>query len=232
MEGGEMHILGVRTDLIIFDVDGVILDILTGLKKNLEITAAHFKISLAPIAKSLTDIAAGIMRIKGNSRDSTRALWPHLSEDQITEFVEHFYEVERQYPYPLIPGSKETLWFFRHCRVALALATNNPKQVLDWRLKSAGIDASWFVAITTKDDAYFKPHPKTFDSIFEAANVSRHNAIYVGDLQVDWDMARAAGVAFVAVLSGGVPRHAFIAEGVPDTHILPALVNLLDYIED
>ncbi|MDP3770390.1 MAG: HAD hydrolase-like protein [bacterium] len=227
-----MHILGTRTDLIILDVDGVILDILAGLKKNLEITAEHFKLNPAPIAQSLTDIASGKTRIKGNARDSTRMLWPHVSERQISEFVEHFYEVEREHPYPLIPGSKETLWFFHHRGIPLALATNNPKDVLDWRLEDAGIDASWFAAITTKDDKYFKPHPKTFDPIFERIAVPRHNAIYIGDLQIDWDTARRTGVTFVAVLSGGVPRHAFVAEGVPDTHILPVLSHILDHIED
>ena len=227
-----MHILGMRTDLIILDVDGVILDILAGLRKNLEVTAAHFKLDLVPIAESLTHIASGTMRIKGNSRDSTRMLWPHLSENQITEFIEYFYEVEREYPYPLIPGSKETIWFFHHCGVPLALATNNPKHVLDWRLKDAGIDASWFAAITTKDGEYFKPHPKTFDPIFERVAVPRHHAIYIGDLQIDWDTARSTGVVFVAVLSGGVPAHAFVAEGVPGTHILPVLSDILNHIED
>lgn len=39
------------------------------------------------------------------------------------------------------------------------------------------------------------------------------------------DAARAAELRFIAVLSGEVPREAFIREGVPEDHILERLAD-------
>lgn len=225
-----MHILGLPVELIILDVDGVILDILGGLRKNLEQAASYFKLALEPIAAILEQSTQGRIRIKGNAHDSTRMMWPHLNEDQTAKFVERFYAMERDCPYAPIEGSLEAISFFLN-HVPVALATNNPADVLQWRLAAAGIDRSLFAAIVTKNNVYFKPHPQTFDPIFEAVMVSRERALYVGDLQIDWDTARVAGVMFAAVLTGGVPREAFISEGVPATHVCERLSDILKYTE-
>ena len=226
-----MRIFGSLVELVILDVDGVILDILGGLHKNLEETAVHFGLSLDVIAQNIADIALGKLRIRGNARDSTHTLWPHLSEAEVTEFVDFFEEVERRSPYGLIPGSLEIISFLRDAGMPMALATNNHMKSLLWRLEAAGIDPSWFAAIVTKDNRYFKPHPQTFDPIFAAVPVPRDRALYVGDLQIDWDTACEAGVSFIAVLSGGVPRRAFLHEGVQADHIMNRLNNLLECME-
>lgn len=232
-----MHILGLPIDLVILDVDGVILDILGGLERNLERTASHFKLILEPIAVNLKEISLGKLRIRGNAWDSTRQLWPHLTDNEITEFVHHFHEIERTCPYAVIEGSLNVISTLRAHGIPVALATNNPMRNLLWRLEAAGIDPSWFVAIATKDDTYFKPHPKTFDTIFTRAQaegargVARERTLYVGDLQIDWDTARGAGVQFCAVLTGGVPREAFLDEGVHPAHIFNRLSDVLEYVE-
>lgn len=226
-----MRILGFAVDLVILDVDGVILDILGGLRRNLEEAASRFRLSPGPIAINIREVSQGKVRIRGNARDSARDLWPHLTEIEINEFVHYFYEVERRCPYTVIDGSLDVISVLRASGISMALATNNPMKSLLWRLEAAGIDPSWFAAITTKDNEYFKPHPKTFDAIFERAHVARKHALYVGDLQIDWDMARGAGVMFAAVLTGGVPQEAFMREGVPATHIFERLSCILRYIE-
>lgn len=226
-----MHIFGLPVDLVILDVDGVILDILKVLRKNLEETASALGLPLGPVAMSLEQIAQGKMRIKGNAHDSTRMMWPDLDDKGVDGFVDLFHQIERTRTYDPIEGSLETISFLREQGVAVALATNNPTDVLEWRLATAGIDPAWFAAVVTRDNVYFKPHPQTFDPIFEAVRISRNRALYVGDLQIDWDMARGAGVRFFAVLSGGVPREAFVDEGVPDTHIFSRLSDILTHVE-
>ena len=226
-----MRIFGSPVELVVLDVDGVVLDILGGLCRNLTETAIHFGLPHDLIAQSIHDVALGKIRIKGNARDSTYMLWPHLNEGQITGFVDFFYEVERRSPYGLISGSLEAISFLRDAGMPMALATNNHMKSLLWRLKAAEINPAWFAAMVTKDNTYFKPHPDAFDPIFAAVPIPRAHALYVGDLQIDWDMARGARVSFAAVLSGGVPREAFLREGVLCDHIIERLSDLLGCIE-
>lgn len=226
-----MRIFGSPLELVILDVDGVILDILGGLCRNLEKAAVHFGLPIHPIAQSIDDIASGKIRIKGNARDSAYMFWPSLDEDEISSFINYFHEVERTSPYALIEGSFEVISFLRSHGIPLALATNNPMKNLLWRLETANIDPAWFTAIVTKDNPYFKPHPNAFDPIFDRVSVPRDYAWYVGDLQIDWEMACSAGVRFIAVLTGGVPRSAFLNEGVTAAHILPRLHDVLNIID-
>ena len=226
-----MRILGFPIELVILDVDGVIVDILSGLRRNLEQAAHYLQLPCEPIAKNIEEVTQAKVRIQGNAYDSARNLWPHLTEEEVIRFIHHFYGIERECPYPLIDGSLDVIMLLRRHGIPVALATNNPIKSLLWRLEAVGIDLSWFAAIATKDHAYFKPHPKTFDHIFEQVRIKRERALYVGDLQIDWDMARGASVLFCAVLSGGVPRDAFITEGVSPRHIFNRLVDVIEYIE-
>lgn len=224
-----MHILGFPIELVILDVDGVILDILGKLRVNLEKAASHFKLPLEPIAKNLKEIGEGKVRIKGNAYDSARMLWPDLTEAKIIEFVSYFYEIERRCPYKLIDGALDVIILLRSHNITLALATNNPMKSLLWRLEAVGIDPSWFSVIVTKD--HRNSRSKTLDPIFEHIDIAHERALYIGDLQIDWDIARKASVLFFAVLSGGVPREAFLAEGVPVTHIFDRLADIIKHIE-
>ena len=225
-----MRIFSLPVELVILDVDGVILDILGGLRRNLEEAALHFGLPIHPIAQSISDIAAEKIRIKGNAHDSACMSWPSLDEEEISSFINYFHEVERASPYALIEGSYEVISFLRSCGIPLALATNNPMKNLLWRLETANIDPAWFAAIVTKDNPYFKPHPKTFDPIFDIVPCVRNHAWYIGDLQIDWEMACNAGVRFIAVLTGGVPRSAFLNEGMAAANILPSLTDILECV--
>jgi phosphoglycolate phosphatase-like HAD superfamily hydrolase len=64
-----------------------------------------------------------------------------------------------------------------------------------------------------------------------ALPVPRHHAVYVGDWYPDVDTARGGGVRFMAVLSGGIPRHTFLREGIPEDHILDRLHDLLRLVQ-
>jgi phosphoglycolate phosphatase-like HAD superfamily hydrolase len=73
--------------------------------------------------------------------------------------------------------------------------------------------------------------PKALDPLFRAIPVRREHAVYVGDWYPDVDTARAGEVRVIAVLSGGIPRHAFRREGIPEDHILARLQDLLRLVD-
>jgi phosphoglycolate phosphatase-like HAD superfamily hydrolase len=130
-----------------------------------------------------------------------------------------------------VEGSLETIQWFRHQQIPVALCTTNDRQTLAYRLRSAGIDPGWFAAASTWESGHPKPDPKALDPIFRAIPVQREHAVYVGDWYPDVATARGAGVRFIAVLSGGIPRHAFLREGIPEDHIITSLRDLLSLID-
>jgi phosphoglycolate phosphatase-like HAD superfamily hydrolase len=96
---------------------------------------------------------------------------------------------------------------------------------------SGELHPEWFAAASTWEGGHPKPDPKALDPIFAALPVPREHAVYVGDWYPDIDTARGGGVRCIAVLSGGIPRHAFRREGIPEDHILARLQDLLSLVE-
>jgi hypothetical protein len=89
----------------------------------------------------------------------------------------------------------------------------------------------WYAAASTWESGHPKPDPKVLDSIFTAIPAPKEHAVYVGDWYPDVETARGGGVRFIAVLSDGIPRHAFRREGIPEDHILARLHDLLRLVQ-
>jgi phosphoglycolate phosphatase-like HAD superfamily hydrolase len=98
-------------------------------------------------------------------------------------------------------------------------------------LQAADVDLAWFAAASTWESGHPKPNPKALDPIFAALPIPQKHAVYVGDWYPDVDTARGGGVRCLAVLSCGIPRHAFLREGIPEDHILTCLRDLPSLIQ-
>jgi phosphoglycolate phosphatase len=73
-------------------------------------------------------------------------------------------------------------------------------------LDRAGLCPAIDVVVGAEDVARHKPDPEGIHKALRALEVTAGRAFYVGDHQVDAEAAAAAGVRFVAVLSGVTGR--------------------------
>ncbi len=220
-----MKLFGKPIECVILDVDGTILDLWACFRQNLVTAAERLSLPIKPIDEYLVSVRLGTVRGEASLSDGVRKFWPWLSLEQAHQYSAYFREAERRAPYPPVAGAVEAIhWLRKH--VPVALCTTNELPTNDHRLRAAGINPAWFAAASTGEYAHRKPDPRAFDPIFKRLGVSRETAIYVGDWYPDMVVARDAGVRFLAVLSGGIPRHTFIHEGVPDDHIIERLADL------
>jgi len=226
-----MQLFGHPLELVILDVDGVILDLMAGFERHLEAAAGQLHLPTEPIRAYLAAVHYGVRQSYANLSEAIHAWWPALSPCGSRQFKEYFRTIERTHPYPPVEGSLEAIHWFRRHHIPIALCTTNDLQTLDYRLHSAGIDPGWFAAASTWESGHPKPDPKALDPIFTAIPVRRDHAVYVGDWYPDVDTARGGGVRFIAVLSGGIPRPAFLQEGIPEDHILARLQDLLGLVQ-
>lgn len=226
-----MKLFGKPLKLVILDVDGIIIDLVAGFQKNLEAAASQSDLSAEPIHQYINEVREGKRKGKAKFSDNIQAFWPNLSTEEIKKFITSFRQEERRNPYPPIKGSADTIKWLRKNNTSVALCTTNSQEILDHRLKAAGFDQSLFDAMATGDHLFIKPDSRALDPIFEKVSIPREHAVYVGDWYPDLETARGADVRFVAALSGGIPRHAFLQEGVPEDHIVERLADLPKLIE-
>ena len=227
-----MQPFGQPLKLVILDVDGVIIDLMAGFESNLKAAARQCGLPLRPIDEYLEEVRAGVKHHHSSWVMAVQMWWPWLGHAEAERFGEYFRAEERRNPYPPVAGSIEAIHRLRARRVSVALCTTNEKAVLVDRLQAAGINPNWFYAASTWESGYPKPDPRSLDSIFKVIPVPREQAVYVGDWYPDLEAARGAGVRFIAVLSGGIPRKIFIREGVPEDHILERLGEFPKLIQE
>jgi len=79
----------------------------------------------------------------------------------------------------------------------LAIATNRSNTISDV-LQRHGLEGLFDIVVSSIDVQNPKPHPECIIKILRFFQITREQAIYVGDSLVDSQTARAAGVSFVA----------------------------------
>jgi phosphoglycolate phosphatase-like HAD superfamily hydrolase len=66
------------------------------------------------------------------------------------------------------------------------------------------------LVITALDVKNPKPHPESIEKILETFRVGKHEAVFVGDSQIDKQTADSAGVKFIAYKNREIANDAFI----------------------
>jgi HAD superfamily hydrolase (TIGR01509 family) len=105
------------------------------------------------------------------------------------------------------PGASELLERTRELGLVAVLATSSPKDQLVEMLESTGL-LDTYDAWTTADDVdTSKPDPGVFLQAMKTAGLDPGRTVALGDSVWDVQAAQAAGIACIAVESGGFSRH-------------------------
>ena len=102
-----------------------------------------------------------------------------------------------------LPGARALVELCAHRGLLVVLATSANQRDLEAMRGALGADA-WVTATTSSDDAEeSKPSPDILSVALDRAGLQPDRAVAVGDAVWDAEAARAIGVPFVGVESGG-----------------------------
>jgi phosphoglycolate phosphatase len=150
-------------------------------------------------------------------------LWPGLD---LGAFIRRYDELACDHPYPAVPGAAAALATLRGAGHSLWIVTKRSQRRLHDRLAQAGLSAALFEGIFPAEaQPALKPDPRCFVPVWEALGGQPEAALYVGDREEDRRAAEAAGVRFVAVLTGPEVKLGFPGDH-PATAILPTVADL------
>ncbi|ROQ40708.1 HAD superfamily hydrolase (TIGR01509 family)/HAD superfamily hydrolase (TIGR01549 family) [Frondihabitans sp. PhB188] len=113
----------------------------------------------------------------------------------------------------LLPGARDLLRALsdRGCRVVLA--TSAPQQELEILLELLDADEFVYAVTSSEDVETAKPAPDIVSVALERSGADTDRAIMVGDAVWDCKAAAAAGLAAIAVRSGGTGRAELVEAG-------------------
>ena len=192
--------------LLVFDWDGTLMDsaaciagCMTASFRDLGLEAPAAAAIRSTIGQGLDEALDGLYP---GSSQAERRRW-------IAAYRKHWFATYRD-RVSLFAGVPETLETLADRGLLLAVATGKSRMGLDRDLEATGLGGR-FLATRTADDAPSKPHPQMLLDLLDESGIGAGETLMIGDTTFDLDMARSAGVAALAVLTGSHPRSLLIA---------------------
>jgi phosphoglycolate phosphatase len=211
-------------ELLIFDLDGTLIDSRQDLADAVNATRVHMNLpplDAGLIASYVGDGAPVLVR---------RALGPEASEDQVRQALEYFlnyyseHKLDFTRPYP---GVTEALERFACAEMKMAVLTNKPVRISRAILEGLDLARYFFAIYGGNSFAYKKPHPIGVETLCREAGVPARRTMLVGDSGVDVRTARNAGVRICGVTYGFQPET--LIEEPPDL-LVSSLAELADFL--
>lgn len=178
----------MKYDLVVFDMDGTILNTLEDLADSLNVTLEHFGYPQHTIEEVCSFVGNGIRLLiergvpKGLSTEEI---------DQVFDYFMEYYQVhcaDKTKPYE---GIEETICRLRSAGIRTAVVSNKADCAVK-ELAEKYFSGLFDVAVGERKGISKKPAPDGVDDVLKQLGIPREKAVYVGDSEVDVATARNA----------------------------------------
>jgi len=200
----------MSSDLLIFDLDGTLIDSKRDLTDSVNATRAWM--SLPPLSDEIVSSYVG----SGAPVLIRRAL-PDASDHDALLALRYFLDYYREHMLDattLYPGVREALDRLHDADVPMAVLTNKPVRFSMRLLEGLGLEMHFFRVYGGNSFEEKKPHPMGIDLLVAESGADRERTVMVGDSAVDVRTARNAQVRACGVSWGFQPET--FAEAPPD----------------
>ncbi len=212
-----------RRDLLIFDLDGTLIDSKRDLADSVNATRAWKQ--LPPLPDDIVSAYVG----NGASMLIRRAL-PHLTDEEHAEAHKFFLQYYRDHMLDattLYPGVREALDRLHSESVAMAILTNKPVKFSVHLIAGLNLGNHFFRIYGGNSFEEKKPHPVGIETLIEESGADRELTMMVGDSAVDVNTARNARVQACGVSWGFQPE---TFEHAPPDFVIDDLNALADML--
>lgn len=191
-----MH--NMKYELVIFDLDGTILDTLEDLTDSINHALKQFGYPTRALEEVRSFVGDGLLML------TRRALAPETDEDVVQKVLAEqkaYYKehcADKTKPYEGIP---ELLGELKATGYKLAVVSNKADYAVQI-LCEQYFPGIFHMAVGEKENVRKKPAPDSVNAVLEELQVERDHAVYVGDSEVDIKTAENAGLDAILVSWG------------------------------
>jgi phosphoglycolate phosphatase len=211
-------------ELLIFDLDGTLVDSRLDLANAVNATRVHM--GMTPLANERVYTYVG----NGAPVLIRRALGEAAGEAQVQEALEYFLEFYREHDLDntvLYPGVRESLDRLRAAGKRMAVLTNKPVAMSKAIVEGLGTGSYFFRVYGGNSFEFKKPDPIGIASLLAETGFGRDAALMIGDSSVDVRTARNAGIRCCGVTYGFQPET--LADPAPDL-LVDRMEQMADWV--
>ncbi len=220
---------------IIWDLDGTLLDTLQDLMASVNYALEKHSLPLRSYQEIRSFVGNGVKRLVELSVPDGLA---NPSFDQVFSDFKSHYALHCQDQTGLYEGIAETLNALKLRGVRMALVSNKLQSgvtaLVESPVKTIGREETirlsdyMEVAIGERPDIARKPAADMVDKAFEEMGIDKHDAVYIGDSEVDIATARNSGLPCISVLWGFRDKDFLQAQGAEIFVEKP--IDIVEYI--
>ncbi len=194
---------------VIFDLDGTLVDAFEGIHDSLMHTMRVYGFPLHDFPTTKRMVGHGLEELLA------KAMNPEIVPEAILTYRAYYKDIAVSSATPL-PGATALLRALHERGVKIALASNKPSYFCKQIVEGKGW-GTYFNAVLGPDlVGATKPSPIMLLAALDALGVRKEDALYVGDMTVDLEAARAAELRVVLVATGSMTRAELVAAGAND----------------
>lgn len=167
--------------------------------------------------------------------------WPQLLYEVLGRRADEFINAIKDikgFKFSQIEGASQTLSYLKSKGFFIGILSSSEREWVLRKTESASLSVrdfdDWLV-FSNEDVKECKPSSLAFETILGrlmARGVSRDNIYYCGDMLIDFETARNAGVNFIAVTTGFHRKEDFIKAGLEESMIIMSVKELPSKLEE
>ena len=201
----------MHTELVIFDLDGTLLDTISDLAVACNAVLAVRGLPQHSYEEYCHFVGNGILRLVERALPEPLRTPENVALAR-ADFVRYYTEHIDVYTKPY-PGIPELLAELTRRGIRVAVASNKFQAGTEKLIRLFFPEIPFAAVFGQRPDVPLKPDPAVVEEILACTGVPRERVLYVGDSGVDMETARAAGVRSAGVTWGFRDREELVAAG-------------------
>jgi phosphoglycolate phosphatase len=181
---------------VIFDLDGTLIDSYVAIQESLNYVLEHFGQPKVDLATTKKMVGRGLENLM------VQAVGEDRKEQAIALFRKSYDETVMRGTF-LLPEVKDTIRELYEKGIKMAVASNKPSIYSRTILENFGLNPYFEACYGPDVVKQTKPHPAMLEGLMKELNADKKETLYVGDMVIDVETARNAGVPVALIATGG-----------------------------
>lgn len=190
--------------LIIFDLDGTLLDTIDDLANSVNHALSVYGFPVHPISAYRFFVGNGVNKLLERALPDDKKHPDFVSMLKV-EFIKHYFAHSEEFTKPY-QGISDLLGRLNEEGFLLAVASNKVHQATTELVRRFFPDINFIAVLGQREGFPAKPNPLILEEIINLSEIDKKEVLYVGDSGVDAATSYNANVDFVGVLWGFRPQ--------------------------
>jgi phosphoglycolate phosphatase len=181
---------------VIFDLDGTLIDSYPAIQESLNYVLEYFGQPKVDLATTKKMVGRGLENLM------IQAVGEERKEQAIVLFRKSYDETVMRGTF-LLPEVAETIRDLHQQGIKMAVASNKPSIYSRTILENFGLNPYFEACYGPDVVKQTKPHPAMLEGLMKELTADKNETLYVGDMVIDVETARNAGVPVALIATGG-----------------------------